>query len=55
MMSDVDGFNVSLFTYGQTESGKTHMLCDNIEEEGVIILPLLFVLEEIKYFNKEQE
>ena len=45
----VDGFNTTIFAYGQTSSGKTHTMYGTSEENGVIgmaVEQLFFAVEE---------
>jgi len=43
----VNGFNATVFAYGQTSSGKTHTMRGHTEEAGVIPLAVADLFEEI--------
>lgn len=43
----VDGFNATVFAYGQTSSGKTHSMRGHAEEAGIIPLAVTDLFEEI--------
>jgi centromeric protein E len=38
--ASLDGYNGTIFAYGQTSSGKTHTLMGNAESPGIIILAI---------------
>ena len=43
----VEGYNGTVFAYGQTSSGKTHTMRGHIEEAGIIPLAVADLFEEI--------
>ena len=43
----VNGYNGTVFAYGQTSSGKTHTMRGHAEEAGVIPLAVADLFEEI--------
>ncbi|KAJ1982865.1 hypothetical protein H4R34_001562 [Dimargaris verticillata] len=46
--STMDGFNGTIFAYGQTSSGKTHTMYGSAEEPGVIGLSIRRIFEHIE-------
>lgn len=48
----VKGYNVCIFTYGQTSSGKTYTMKGTTENPGIIPLALKFLFEK---FNEEKK
>jgi centromeric protein E len=43
----VDGYNGTVFAYGQTSSGKTHTMRGHTDEAGIIPLAVADLFEEI--------
>jgi centromeric protein E len=43
----MDGYNATVFAYGQTSSGKTHTMRGHAEEAGIIPLAVADLFEEI--------
>jgi centromeric protein E len=43
----VNGYNATVFAYGQTSSGKTHTMRGHAEEAGVIPLAVTDLFEEM--------
>lgn len=46
--SAVNGFNGTIFAYGQTSSGKTHTMLGDSNEPGLTVLAIRKVFENIK-------
>ena len=40
VLSALNGYNVTIFAYGQTSSGKTHTMRGSDENEGIIPLSM---------------
>lgn len=47
----VNGYNATVFAYGQTSSGKTHTMRGHAEEAGIIPLAVADLFEEISSVN----
>ncbi|PVV01030.1 hypothetical protein BB560_004568 [Smittium megazygosporum] len=52
--SALDGFNGTVFAYGQTSSGKTHTMYGNQSETGIIQLAIHDIFEHINKFPKRR-
>eukprot|EP00937_MAST-01D_sp_MAST-1D-sp2_P004748 g4748.t1 len=55
VQSTLEGFNGTVFAYGQTSSGKTHTLMGTAEEPGIIVLAVHDVFEQIQGESAESE
>lgn len=51
--SAMDGFNVTVFAYGQTCSGKTHTMTGTGEEPGMVQLAINHIFDQI-HWNLER-
>ena len=47
----VEGYNGTVFAYGQTSSGKTHTMRGHLDEAGIIPLAVADLFEEISAVN----
>lgn len=50
----LQGFNGTIFAYGQTSSGKTHTMVGNDEKPGIIVLAVRDIFKEIAAVNDRQ-
>ncbi len=48
MLSVVEGYNSTIFMYGQTTSGKTYTMIGNMENPGILPFSLLDLFEEME-------
>ena len=44
----MEGYNCTIFLYGQTTSGKTYTMIGDINNPGILPFALLDIFEEIK-------
>jgi centromeric protein E len=52
--SVVEGFNATIFAYGQTASGKTHTMLGNDSDPGVIWRAINSIFEKIEVTEQKQ-
>ena len=48
MLSVLEGYNSTIFMYGQTTSGKTYTMIGNMENPGILPFSLLDLFEEME-------
>ena len=53
--SVIEGFNGTIFAYGQTSSGKTHTMVGNSESEGIIPRTIKQIFETMEYSNENSK
>ena len=55
LLKCIDGFNSTLFAYGQTSAGKTHTLLGSNNSPGVIIIVAQALFQQISSACKERK
>lgn len=53
VLSALNGYNVTIFAYGQTSSGKTFTMRGSDENEGIIPLTMKEIFESTKKISEE--
>jgi len=51
VLSALDGYNVTIFAYGQTASGKTFTMRGNDKNQGIIPLALSEIFESLNQYH----
>lgn len=55
ILQALDGYNTTIFAYGQTSSGKTHTMFGSDEEPGIIQLAAKEIFSKVRDLEVEQE